>query len=403
MIKKGFTLVELLVVVVVIAILMAVSFRMMGVGEEETSRSLTVMRLHALETCISGYFAAFGSYPPVRLHGSRNIYCPLNPQGGQVVNAEPIYRPLEAPRVNEQVRAACRSQPVAMNFPFQAQDEQVIKDISTKMQQRIEKGNGDFFSGAVPAGFDAMGNGWGRLEDKVDEDRWTHLTLFRFGLMSFLLPRYRFMMQGPHTGIYDEFAQWGNNNNIPCRFENGVPYRSWKEIAEQVRPPSTGNGINQERWKVDLLPSQIVTARWIACLEGCCHSQSPNIRKLEVWGVDILAKGVDSDLTEAGLTTKGRYPPIFSSGDVQSEGLASDSGFFEYAYALDGITCRDGWGQDFYYYSPPPYQGYRLWSSGPNTETFPPWITEKEIDEMSGTDSRIAREWKADDLVHTSN
>lgn len=395
MIKKGFSLVELLVVVVVIAILLAVSFRIMGAGEEETSRSLTVRRLHALETCISGYFAAFGSYPPVRLHGSRNIYCKLNMQGGQIVDKEPEDDKIESKRV----KAACRSQPVAMNFPFRESDWEAIEKASYQLQNMFKNNKGGVVE-AAKTGFDGLRTPQ-QLSGKSDEDRWTHLNLFRFGLMSFLLPRFMFMMQGPDVTVYDKFTQWGDNNNIPCRFEDGVPYESWEEIAKQVRPPSnSGNQINDELWKVALLPSQLITARWVACLEGCCQSQRLNPEKIMVWGVDILGKEEpdQSDLSESGMTVSGRYPPVFSSGDLQSE----DNDWTQ-AYALDGISCRDGWGEELYYYSPPPHQGYRLWSSGPNTETFPPWITDKEIDELKGNDAKMVRAWKADDLVHTSN
>jgi prepilin-type N-terminal cleavage/methylation domain-containing protein len=392
MIKKGFTLVELLVVVVVIAILLAVSFRIMGAGEEETSRSLTVRRLHALETCISGYFAAFGSYPPVRLHGSRNIYCKLNMQGGQIVDKEPEDDKIESKRV----KAACRSQPVAMNFPFRESDWEAIEKASYQLQNMFKNNKGGVVE-AAKTGFDGLRTPQ-QLSGKSDEDRWTHLNLFRFGLMSFLLPRFMFMMQGPDVTVYDKFTQWGDNNNIPCRFEDGVPYESWEEIAKQVRPPSNpGNQINDELWKVALLPSQLITARWVACLERCCHSQRLNPGKIMVWGVDILGED-QSDLSESGMTVDGRYPPVFSSGDLQSE-----NNDWTQAYALDGISCRDGWGEELYYYSPPPHQGYRLWSSGPNTETFPPWITDKEIDELKGNDAKMVRAWKADDLVHTSN
>ena len=85
------------------------------------------------------------------------------------------------------------------------------------------------------------------------------------------------MMEGPDTTIYDKFVQWGENNNVPCKFEDGVPYENWEAIAKQVKPPSpNSDDINDELWKVALLPSQIITARWIACLEGICNLQSPN-------------------------------------------------------------------------------------------------------------------------------
>ena len=397
MMKKAFTLVELLVVVVVIAILMAVTFRILGVGEEETSRSDTVKRMHALETCISGYFAAFGSYPPVRLHGSRNIFYKVNQQGVQVVDEEPEYSVFNWIKVH----AACRSQPVAMNYPFKEKDWQVIRKTSEIVQKMYNKKNGGLAE-VAGTGFDALQTP-AQLLSKSEEDAWTHCNLFRFGLMSFLLPRFMIMMQGSDTSIYDKFIQWGENNNVPCKFEDGVPYEKWEDIAKQVKPPSaTSDDINDELWKVALLPSQIITARWIACLEKVCQVQTPNITEFKVWGVNIIADDSKSDLTQSGLTTQincpWRYPPIFSSGDLQSE----NNGWTQ-AYALDGISCRDGWGEDFYYYSPSPHQSYRLWSAGKNMKTFPPWITEKEIDELNSSWATQARAWKSDDLVHMSN
>ena len=400
--KKAFTLVELLVVVVVIAILMAVTFRIVGVGEEETSRSNTVKRMHALETCISGYFAAFGSYPPVRLHGSRNIFYKVNKQGIQVVDEDPDYGTFNWIKVH----AACRSQPVAMNYPFREKDWPVINKTSIQVQKMYSKGKGGLAE-VAGTGFDALQT-TSQLSSKSEEDAWTHCNLFRFGLMSFLLPRFMIMMEGPDTTIYDKFVQWGENNNVPCKFEDGVPYEKWEDIAKQVKPPSpNSDDINDELWKVALLPSQIITARWIACLEGICNLQNPNRKKgdkpyLNVWGVNIAAEDSQSGLTQAGLTTQinnpWRYPPIFSSGDLQSE----DNGWTQ-AYALDGISCVDGWGEEFYYYSPSPHQSYRLWSAGKNRKTFPPWITEKEIDELNASWASEARLWKSDDIVHMSH
>jgi len=55
-------------------------------------------------------------------------------------------------------------------------------------------------------------------------------------------------------------------------------------------------------------------------------------------------------------------------------------------------TVVDGWGNDFYYYSPPPYQSYQLWSSGPNGRTFPPWM-----EKVQGKE-KIINQWIADDI-----
>jgi prepilin-type N-terminal cleavage/methylation domain-containing protein len=70
--KKGFSLVEMLIVVTVLVTLMAITFRLRAIGGSSSHRNTTVSRLQRLENCLSGYYAAFGTYPPVKLHGSRN-------------------------------------------------------------------------------------------------------------------------------------------------------------------------------------------------------------------------------------------------------------------------------------------------------------------------------------------
>ena len=65
--NSGFTLVELLIVVVVIAILASIAFKIGGVGEDSSRRNITVERLQMLENALSGYYAAFGSYPALAM------------------------------------------------------------------------------------------------------------------------------------------------------------------------------------------------------------------------------------------------------------------------------------------------------------------------------------------------
>ena len=73
--KRGaFTLIEMLIVVVVLVTLMSMVFRLSSIGDESTCRVNTVERMQKLENCLSGYYAAFGCYPPVPLHGSHDIY-----------------------------------------------------------------------------------------------------------------------------------------------------------------------------------------------------------------------------------------------------------------------------------------------------------------------------------------
>ena len=406
MLKKGFTLVELLIVIVIIAILMSITYRIMGVSEDQTARQWTVMRLHGLENAIGGYYAVFGSYPPVRLHGSRNIFCRLNRQGIQLVNQID-----EGVLVWDRVRAACLSQPVAMSYPPCEWSLPLAAKISKELLE-LAKEDPEFGSGSTAlVAFDGIPT-TGRFSGKEDEVEWTQLNLFKFGLMSFLLPRYLYMMQGADPTLYDKFAQWGDNNNVPCKFEDGIPFDTWRELADQSRPNSDGT-YNPDLWKVALMPSQIVTARWMPYLsEICFFNYGMNSLYTTMWGVNLFcSQPMATWLCEPAFRTQTgkpwRRPPVYTAGDQQSV----DNGFTQ-AFMPDGVSVLDGWGEEFYYYSPPPHQGYRLWSGGfdptarsdQQTATFPPWISETEIDKiLSPADAKLARRWKADDIVHMSN
>ena len=62
----------MLIVVVVLVTLMTMTFRLSSLGGDNWRHNKTVARLQRLENCLSGYYAAFGTYPPVALHGYRN-------------------------------------------------------------------------------------------------------------------------------------------------------------------------------------------------------------------------------------------------------------------------------------------------------------------------------------------
>ena len=122
--KRGFTLIELLIVVVVIAALTTIIFRLAGVGSESTARAVTVSRLQRIENALSGYYAAFGTYPPVPLQGSRDIYQKVDYYHGvqlDDVNKQTIVTSgTQAQNMREQILAACRSQPFGAYFPFKS-------------------------------------------------------------------------------------------------------------------------------------------------------------------------------------------------------------------------------------------------------------------------------------------
>ncbi len=90
--------------------------------------------------------------------------------------------------------------------------------------------------------------------------------------------------------------------------------------------------------------------------------------KKEIYGVKVGSGG------GAGLVKRGKGPS------------ATESGTQIY---LAHSTVTDGWGKEFFYYSAPPHQSFRIWSSGPDGKTFPPW------EKLTTT----AEAWVKDDIV----
>ena len=379
--KKAFTLIELLVVTVVVVTLMSITFKIAGVGGDAEARNKTISRLQRLENCLSGYYAAFGSYPPVNLHGSRNIYYKVNGYGIQQVEDDPDS---SEELVWERVDAACKSQPVAMNFPFASGYKEYVRQVSIALTElHNNEPDSDYGKNmALSYLFDALENPE-QLSSKKNKEKWTDTQLFRFGMLSFLLPRYQVMMGHSSNEIYDGFKQWYANNEKPARFDDGTPYSSWADLNRDMT-------MGSEKWKVALLPSQAVTARWMANLENILHTE----HSVKVYGVEL-----DSYDGWRNICVENPRPILYSASD--SQGGEGTSGSQQ--YALDTITCYDGWYHEFYYYSPAPYQSYRLWSAGANGRTFPPWIPEEDLNKMKGNSKRTALNWIADDIVHLSH
>ena len=403
--KKAFTLVELMGVVVVIAILASITFKIAGLGEDTSRRNITIARMQRLENAISGYFAAYGSYPPVALQGrSRNIFYETNGYGIQQVSKDPqtsIDLSGSDDKGWKQVEAACRAQPVAMEFPYASSRSEYIRAVSESLKELHSSGAEGYENPALAYGFDALDNpemlsGKNNDGNGVKAGDWTNMQVFKFGLMSYLLPRYLLMMghgngnnnsSSGSTSIYDDFSQWGDNNSMPCRFEDGTQYESWGDLSSDL-------GDRSEKWKIALIPTQAVCARWLANLEGilACNDTV----NTTVYGVDFR-----DHVHSYGLSAENPNPNIYSAGNSQSGSGTSGS----QQYVLNKITCQDGWNHDLYYYSLPPYQSYRLWSAGENGKTFPPWIPDEEIENNAALQKYkdLIRNWIADDIVHMSN
>ena len=395
--RKGFTLVELLVVVVVIVTMMAITFRLSSVGSDTSKRSKTINKMQRIENCLSGYYAAYGSYPPVQLHGSRDYTLAVNAQGIQQVGTG-SGGTHESELTWKSVEAACRSQPIGMKYPFSdPKMNEFVEQVSKIHMQRANSSDPRYVqfrnNPALQGGYAALVDN-GPISAKSDMHEWTDVQVFQLGVLSYILPRFLVMFSSnPRSNssgierIYEEQGQWTLNNQLPFDFETGAPYSSWTKVI---------NTMKNDMWKIAALPSQSVCARWIQNLEGTVSTQFGK----SVFGVDIRDP---DDGNTIGVTIENPYPPIFSASKSQTGSKGSGGGTSS-QYVVDGMTVRDGWRNEFYYYSPAPHQTYTLWSAGPNGKTFPPWIATEEMKgRLKGNEFSTVQEWIADDIVNMRN
>ena len=375
--KSGFTLIELLIVTVVVVTLMTLVFRLAGSGGDSRARAETLSRLQKLSNALSGYYAAFGSYPPVPLQGrSRDINTRVDRSGSMgygiqhaageqsnITGSKWDGNTEAAKTAARQIEAACRAQPVAAICPYRpgGGEDQVIQTMSQV-----------YHLSKIYKAIDNYG-GFNR-----DSSMWAENQVFMFGLMSFLLPRYQFMLDGLEN-IYRDHPEgpWQSNNRLPFLLDGSRP-TDWTKVQDALMmgPDNidrTTSSSPSLKAMVENLPSQAVCARWMPNFAGIVATR-PVVFNTVFFGVDTDA------------------PHDYGNG-VGKWFIFSQNGYDSEPSYVNGIkTVLDGWGEDFYYYSPPPYQSYQLWSSGPNKRTFPPWM------EKPAGKENLVNEWISDDL-----
>ncbi len=395
--KKAFTLIELMIVIAVMAVLMSLVFKLTGLGGDAWRRAETISRLQRLENCLSGYYAAFGSYPPVKLHGSRDYTLQVDVHGIQKESANAGLWSGGEYWAWHQVQAACRAQPVAARFPFSDGNDaraNHIRMMSAEMKRRAESGDEMFrkywgdenVKKRLSAGFDDGVSVTGRFNGHEEDVDWRNVQIFMFGLMSFLTPRYQVMMHGP-DGMFDTYAQWTENNAIPSDPYTGEGLKNWEQVRQMG---GLGGDRQDESKKAQLMsiPSQAICARWMANLSGICKGGTTQI----LFGINVM--DTTTRLAGSPVSVQNPYIELFTPRGHDS--LAAQ-------YVLDCLTVVDGWGSDFYYYSPRPYQRYILWSAGPNGRTFPPWVDRTSDSLKSGNAQKWISNWVADDIIHMKN
>lgn len=418
--KRGFTLIEMMVVIAVLVTLMAMTFRLANIGSDTEARTMTISRMQRLENALSGFHAAFGCYPPVRLHGNRS----LENQDRTInwANEDEAWR---------WVREVCRSQPLGCRFPFADSMKPLIDELSELVKEGVASGE---FQGKDEAFESQEMRAWGstgfmapseaavegRLSDARDKTLWSDIKLFQYGVMSFLLPRY-FVMMGGNKKYYEGddnnadrgYAQWINNNQQPSDPFTGDKIM-WGTIYDWVKEfhQSQENGTlrkNEHIVKLGMIPSQAVCARWLPNLEKICKCNFPT--KYMPHSDEFFGVHIKSDHWRDG----GIFDHIGSYGKGYMVSIrdacfsSARNGSYTDQYILDEVTVQDGWGNEFYYYSRSPYQSYTLWSSGPDGKTFPPWISRDNLQSNARADSGgtgeadRAAQWTKDDIIHLSN
>lgn len=332
--KSGFTLVELMVVLAVIGILMTSVFKLMSAVSNTRMDSETRAKLERIQNALSGYYAAYGCYPPVPLHELTDPGQITKGTDGSVLGGS------EADFA-KQAELAARAQPVSFEYP----NPEVM---NSYINERFAGQN------AINAN-EAVGN----MQDDAD---WQKAKVFKFGLLSFLLPRVEVVrfpgMDATATGVGTaprnsvfETKQWGENNKASGALLKGNQ--------------------TSEDWKLAMKKQQAAenetAAKWMPNFESILACP-----KRDVLGVRV------------------QDPRVGSGGHFKLYDLDGTK------VVLMNASVVDGWGKEFFYFSPPPYQSYRLWSAGPNQRTYPPWIAPK--DWTSKWRTQIAA-WVSDDVV----
>ena len=414
--KKGFTLLEMLIVMALLVTLMGIVYKLHGIAGDSEDKSCTILRMQRLENCLAGYHAAFGNYPPVQLHGSRDISTYV-PDGDFMQDKDHEPREIDWGGEGEswgsgkeeiawaQVEAACRAQPISCEYPFpdnsasiQELDRQAAEMTEYAMQDEIwpqlSTTDKTIIWGDKPwktkqkGNWDSINKNPGRLAPKMNSSDWNEIQLFRFGLMSYLLPRYLVMMVGK-AEFYTSYEQWNANNRVPCdplTGEENFGGGGWEAVKKLAPKDQEATLDNDDTRLLASIPSQAVCARWMPNLEKICKCNSHPV----VFGVKLR-----STRKRHGDYLGGYHYSMVHIRPYRPHGQKVGS----QQYVLDFITVRDGWGRDFYYYSPEPYQRYVLWSAGPNGKTFPPWI---ERDSLGSAGARRVGEWTHDDIMHLS-
>lgn len=362
--------------IAVMVTLMGIGFSLLRAGDEAVALSVTRSRLQRLQNCLSGYYAAFGHYPAVPLHAERNIYLEANDYGIQTERrtSKVVWR---------NVRAAILAQPVTTEFPFDTENKEVKNDVAEASAADVAWSKAAKTRGGDPTAVAVYAKGYkpfsaSLVATQKNQSSWRDVQVFRFGLLSFLLPRAQFMLFGEKL-VYEKYVQWPSQNDLAEYYDPKIGKAlksSWSSLAAAMRT------IGSDRKAILASRSQAACARWLPNLAGIVRGGR------SYYGIDTSDgkrfREREDELRDAEVADL----LVHASGKPDAP---------KTAYVLDGMTVLDGWENEFFYYSPSPHRTCRIWSAGSDRKTLPPWID--PVEAASNPELKKALIWTRDDLV----
>jgi prepilin-type N-terminal cleavage/methylation domain-containing protein len=249
--RDAFTLIEMMVVVALIGILIGGVFRLLSAAGESAKRAETIERIQRLENAISGFYAKYGTYPPVAPHGSPDPKDKEDDEGKTTSAGK-----LEAGNANR----AARCQPVAFEFPTMVALDPFITATHDPGIVSANVNENAFDSNVV---------------------KWPEVRLFKLGVTSFIVPRWDAL------GEYDDQGELRNGNT---KFE---PKPTLLKVAQW-----TSTNKKYEAKSEQLKAERAACAEWL-----------PNLKGLIYGGKTIM--GVDTAEKEAGFP---RLSQAYSQG-----------------------------------------------------------------------------------------
>lgn len=307
--RNGFTIIEMMIVIVIIAILSGFVFRMMGLAAVKNNIAETKAKLEKIANAIEAYRAEYGSYPPVAVYDC--------------------------------CKGAHGIQPTLYEYPNAS--EMGTSGSSTAMSSQ--------FAARL-------------VNESKEKDRWADFSLFTFGLASYLYPRYWSTGEKAPQELFGDLSSGDVKNGQKADKKRVI--NQWtahnKKEEDRIYIQDMDRDMNAIRRILPFLETHIDSK-----IE---RKVKVWVLPKNEWG-DIDCGVGDfaySSLEFCRWNGKGGEGHFIGSPEsINGTRIYDGIEFMNYA-----IGFKDSWGRILHYQSNPPYDNFRLWSPGPNGQTCDP-------------------------------